>query len=628
MDLRRNAPLNQYPGWVYFIIGIVAVIAIIYALPNFFGESPSLQLSPKNGDSVKTSMVKKVKKTLKNANIPYEQIQKKDKYVIQARFNGVSDQLKAKSVLKEKMGDRLTSALTLASQTPTWLKSLGAEPMNLGLDLRGGMYFVLEANLDQAIKHHLDNYAQELRQQYRQQNIRYSGISVKNNRLIVDLSNRSSEVKAKALNIINNDYQTLKVADESTNQISLRIEQSSLVEFKNNAVSQVIQVMRNRVNELGVAEASVARAGSNRVIIELPGIQDAARAKQILGGTATVNFQLVNEKVNAQTAQSSDLPIGSSLYHTKEGRPVVLHDEVILSGDSVVDAYLGYDQQTSLPAVIVKLSGPDVSYFAKKTKENVGHKMATVMVKTDFQTSMVNGKEVTVPKTTKKVISVAQIQSQLGNRFQITGLNQREAQKLAVLIRSGSLPTPVRVVQEQLIGPTLGADNIRKGAISIIVALTLVMLFMLVYYRLFGLIANVALIFNLLLIIGIMSIIPGATLTLPGIAGIVLNLGMAIDANVLIFERIREELRNNISPHAAIHSGYNRAFATIIDANLTTLIVAIILFAIGTGAVKGFSVTLMIGITTSVFTSIVVSRAITNLIYGKRRNLSKVSIGI
>jgi preprotein translocase subunit SecD len=626
---RNKVPINRFPLWKYLLIVLIAVVSIIYALPNIFGDTPSLQLSPKNGEAISQTTLTDIKSDLDTAHIAYNEFTS-EQYMAQMRFSSVTDQMKAQTLLDDKFGKEMTVALMLATNTPEWLQILGAAPMNLGLDLRGGMYFVLEADLNMAIKSNIDNYAQELRTQLREKGLRYSGIVAKGNQVIVDFSNASDATIDEAKDYMKSDYPALSLTTSSNNSKSfvLGLSQQATEEIKNNAVSQVIQVMRNRVNELGVAEASVARAGSNRVVIELPGLQDAARAKQILGGTATVRFQLVDNKADAQSALSGNVPIGSGLYYMSDGQPVVLYNRVILSGNSVVDAKVGYDSQTSLPAVQVKLSGPEVSYFSKVTGQNVGKPMATVLVQTTFDKQMINGKEVTVPTVSSRVISVATINSQLGNNFQITGLNQREAQNLSLLIRSGALPTPVQIVQEQQIGPTMGAENIRMGAISIVIALVLVILFMGLYYRLFGLIANVALILNLFMIVGIMSIMPGATLTLPGIAGIVLNLGMAIDANVLIFERIREELRNGMPPQAAIHAGYERAFGTIVDSNLTTLIVAVILFAIGTGAVKGFAVTLMIGIVTSMYTSVTVSRGMTNLLYGKRRNLQKLSIGI
>ena len=625
---RTKAPLNQFPMWKYLLVLIISIVAIIYALPNIFGDTPSLQISPKNNSAITTQVVNEIESALTKANIPIKS-ESKSKYLLQIRFKNVNDQIKAQTLLSDKYSSTLTVALHLDPNTPKWLRAIGANPMNLGLDLRGGMYFVLEADIGSVVKSNLESTRGEIVEKLRTHNYRASNIDIKNDQILINFSKAPSDTVENAATYLKTQFPTLKITDgKIKNQLSLSLSDTELSDIENNAIAQVVQVMRNRINELGVAEASVARAGANRVVIELPGVQDSARAKQILGGTATVRFQLVNQKADIQSALQGIIPIGSGLYYQQNGQPVILKNNVLIDGNSVVDARLGYDQQTSQPVVQVKLSGPRVDYFAEQTAKNIGNPMATVLVQTTFSKQVVDGKTLSIPKTSKEVISVATIQSQLGNNFQITGLTTREAQNLAVLIRSGALPTPVQIVQEQQIGPTLGAENIEMGAISVLVALIAVILFMALYYRLFGLVANVALILNLVLIVAVMSIIPGATLTLPGIAGIVLNLGMSIDGNVLIFERIREELRNGATPHAAIHSGYERAWSTIVDSNVTTLIVAVILFAIGSGPVKGFAVTLMIGIITSMFTAVTASRAMTNLIYGKRRHIKKLSIGI
>ena len=623
-----QAPLNQYPLWRNLFIVFVIILAILYSLPNIFGETPAIQISPKNGSLVTNEIVKETKEVLDKNNIAYHDFSV-GKYNISMLFNNVSEQTKAQTDLSDIFGNKMTVALNLAPNTPDWLRAIGAGPMNYGLDLRGGMYFVLEADIGSAIKNNLNNYAGEIRTQLREQNIRYSGVIISDRKIKVEFNNRSESVINHANTYLKSHFPQLIVfKTNGENTLELTLNNQATDQIRNNALTQVVEVMRNRVNELGVAEASVAKSNNNRVVIELPGVQDSARAKQVLGGTATVQFQLVNEEASIPAAENGNVPIGSGLYHFANGRPLVLYNRVVLSGSSIVGAIASPDPQTQLPAVNIKLSGPDVSYFSKITGENKGKELAAVLVQTNFVKKQVNGKEVTVPHVTKQIINAATIQSRLGNRFQITGLQMREAQNVALMIRSGALPTPVQIVEEQTIGPTLGAENIQMGAISILVALLLVVIFMVIYYGLFGLIADIALILNLFFIVGIMSIIPGATLTLPGIAGIVLNLGMAIDGNVLIFERIREELRNGMTPQAAIHAGYKRAFSTIVDSNITTLIVAIILFAIGTGAVKGFAVTLSIGIVTSMFTAITVTRAMVNLIYGKRRQLRWVSIGI
>ncbi len=625
-----QAPLNQYPLWRNLLIVFFIIIAVLYSLPNAFGETPSIQLSPKNSSELTEQTVQKTKDILLQNNIKYHDLEV-DKYNISMLFDSVNEQTKAQTELSDIFGNDMTVALNLSPNTPDWLRAIGASPMNYGLDLRGGMYFVLEADTDTAIKNNLDNFASEIRTQLREENIRYSGVDVVSGKVVIEFNNRSQDVIDNAESYLKSHFPQLLITtknEKGAEQISLALNNQEVDQIRDSALTQVVEVMRNRVNELGVAEASVTKSNNNRVIIELPGVQDSARAKQILGGTATVQFQLVNQDASIQSAENGNVPIGSSLYYFANGQPLVLYNRVVLSGSAIVGAIATPDPQTQMPSVSIKLSGPEVSYFSKVTGENIGKQLAAVLVQTNFDKKMVDGKEVTVPSVSKQIINAATIQSRLGNSFQITGLQMREAQNVALMIRSGALPTPVQIVEEQTIGPTLGAENIKMGAISIAVALALVVIFMVLYYGLMGLVADIALVLNLFFIVGVMSIIPGATLTLPGIAGIVLNLGMAIDGNVLIFERIREELRNGMTPQAAIHAGYQRAFSTIVDSNITTLIVAIILFAIGTGAVKGFAVTLMIGIITSMFTAITVTRAMVNFIYGKRRQLRWISIGI
>ena len=636
---RRNKVIsNQYPVWKYIAILVVMLIAFIYALPNMYGELSSIQLSKKSGDLITQSDVETVTQLLDKAHIPFLK-GTQTKYVMTVNFKTLTDQIKAKTLLQEHYAKTYTIALNLMPNTPHWLAAIGATPMHDGLDLRGGMYFLLQADLNSAITARLNGMITDFRTQLQDKNIHYTGLSLVKGAIQIRLRDDADMQKVQdylASNYVNMGLE-VSVAKSPKHTLNVVLSESAINEIKSNAVDQVLVVMRNRVNALGVAEASVAKSGDNRVVIELPGVQDAAQAKQVLGGTATVHFQLVNEKLN-QNPVLSNLQPGSSLFESTDGRPVILYDRVLLTGNAIDNAVMTYSQESSQPVVSIRISGPEVSYFSKQTAENIGKAMATVLVQTNFVKKKITKKQkdgtlkliktITVPKVVKKVISVATIQSQLGNSFEIRGLNQREAENLALMIRSGSLPTPVQIVQEQQVGPSLGAANIKMGAISILIALVLVILFMLFYYSVFGLIANIALIGNLILIVAIMSIIPGATLSLPGIAAIVLHLGMAIDGNVLIFERIREELRNGMPVQSAIHAGYERAFGTIVDSNVTTLIVAIILFAIGEGSVKGFALVLIIGIMTSMFTSVTVSRAITNLLYGKKRNLTKLPIGI
>jgi preprotein translocase subunit SecD len=625
----RNAnPLNWYPVWKYVLIVVLVFLACLYALPNIFGESPAVQVSPKGGQTVDSSMVANVQQVLQSNNIPYRNLSS-NTYDIEMMFSNTDQQMQAQEALKSALGDNYVVAINLAPNTPNWLMDLGAYPMKLGLDLRGGMYFLLDVDMQVVIDNKLQNTSDQISQDLRTQNIRYSGINVVPNQGI-QIQFRDPVVMQTAEKYISSNYADLTVSQYPGQPLNLLVNfnQNEIAQIQDYAVQQTVEVMRNRVNDLGVAEASVARAGPDRVVVELPGVQDAARAKSIIGGTATLKVMLVDEQASPQAALKGSVPIGDALYYDANNNPVVLKNQVVLTGNSITGASVGYDPQTSFPVVQVSLSGPEVDNFSQVTGDNVGHLMAIVLVTNTFNKQMVNGQEVTNTQTNQTVVNVATIQSRLGNNFQITGIgNQRAAQDLALTIRAGALPAPVQIVEEKQIGPSLGMQNIKMGSISVIVAMALVMLFVAVYYRVFGLIANFALVLNLIFIVAIMSLMPGATLSLPGIAGIVLNVGMAIDANVLIFERIREELRGGTPVQAAIHAGYERAFSTIVDANVTTFIVAIILFAIGTGPVKGFAVTLMIGIITSMFTAIMVTRSIVNLIYGKR-SVKRLSIGI
>lgn len=624
-------PINRYSIWQYVLILLVIILAVVYALPNYYSESPAIEISLKSGAVMNAQTVNQVTQVLKSDHLDYQSVQT-SQYSLVIRFADTASQMQAQEVVMGALGSDYVVAMNVEPNTPAWLSALGAEPMKYGLDLRGGMYFLLAIDMNSVVKNQLENLASGFRQDLRENDIRYSGVLVNPSNSAVILNFRDPMITYDASQYIQSHQAGVTVQQNNPTQLAVSLTPTQLQQIRENAVEQTIQVMRNRVNELGVGDASVSQQGQDRVVIELPGLQDAARAKQIIGGTATLKVMMVNEGADVQSALEGKVPIGSSLYYGDDHlghQPYVLYDRVLLTGKSFVGAALGYDSQTSLPVVNVNLSGPEVSYFSQMTAENVGHLMAIVLVQPEMKISLdKQGHPVTTTTTNSQIISVATVDSRLGNNFQIMGIGStRNAQLLALTIQAGALPAPVQIIEDRLIGPTLGAQNIHMGEISVLVALILVIIFIAIYYRLMGLIANFALILNLVLIIAIMSIIPGATLTLPGIAGIVLNLGMAIDANVLIFERIREELRNNVSVQVAIQTGYARAFATIVDANVTTLIVAVILYAIGTGAVKGFAVTLMIGILCSMFTAITVTRGIVNAAWGGR-SVKKLSIGI
>lgn len=616
---------NKYPLWKNLILVAITIIGLIYAIPNLYSDDPAIQVSaekPVNPQQLEQD----VKKLLANAQIKYRAIET-DKDRLEVRFDSTDTQLLAKDVIRAGLGNDYTVALNLASSTPSWLTAIGAEPMKQGLDLRGGVHFLLQVDIDSVINRHYEGTLKLISQSLREAGIRYSGIRY--------VSDKGVTIRFRSSELLNSAYSELQnklpgvtfVKSNVTMDITASLTPVELNNIRQNTIEQTMSILRNRVNELGVGEAVVQQQGATRVAVDLPGIQDAARAKQILGGTATLQFHLVDHENDPIIAkQTGAVPVGSKLY-MMDGQPILLNRQVVLSGDSITSATSSFDQQTASPAVQVQLGGGGEALFSKKTRENVGKRMAIVFVesKTRIEGEGESSKRVTVRE--ERVISAPVIQSALGNNFQITGLtDSKEASNLSLLLRAGALPAAIYPIEERTVGPTLGKENIQRGIISLEVGMALILLTMIVYYRFFGLVANIALLLNLVLLCAILSLI-GATLTLPGIAGIVLTVGMAVDANVLIYERIREELRHGLSPQGAIYAGYDRAFATIIDANITTLIVGLVLFAIGTGPVKGFAITLSIGLLTSMITGVVFTRALVNWFYGSR-NVKKLSIGI
>lgn len=615
---------NKFPLWKYLLLVLLVVLGFIYALPNLYSEDPSIQIS---GNVATYGQVETtIKNTLHASNIVSRGISSDDGTLL-VRFRTTDAQLKARDLIKAALGNDYTVALNLASTTPKWLSMLGAEPMKQGLDLRGGIHFLLEVDVNSVLTRRLDGTLKNIGQELREERIRYSGLSIgKNNQLKIRF--RTPQALDDAFDLIKQKQQDLLLTkNESNNELLLQLSPSELNKVRQNTIEQTMSILRNRVNELGVGEAVVQQQGATRVAVDLPGIQDAARAKQILGGTATLEFHMVDSTHDSQVAsQTGVVPIGTKLYFM-DSRPILLKRQVVLSGDSITSAVSSFDQQTATPSVNIQLGGGGESLFTRVTRENIGKRLAIVFVETKINSKLVNGKIVRQSKKTERVISAAVIQSALGTNFQITGLtSMKEGTDLSLLLRAGALPAAIYPVEERTVGPSLGKENVERGIISLEVGMILILIAMLLYYRLFGLIANIALFLNLIFLVALLSIID-ATLTLPGIAGIVLTVGMAVDANVLIYERIREELRHGLSPQAAIYAGYEKAFSTIIDANVTTLIVAIVLFAVGTGAVKGFAVTLSIGLLTSMLTGITFTRAMVNLIYGSR-NVKRLSIGI
>ncbi|MDR3442721.1 MAG: protein translocase subunit SecD [Legionella sp.] len=616
---------NKYPLWKNLMLIFIAVIGFVYAIPNLYTENPVVQISaetPVDYDELKNQ----VESILKKDNLAFSSINAKDAGV-EVIFSSTDSQLLARDAIKNALGTQYTVALNLASATPAWLQSIRAEPMKQGLDLRGGVHFLLEVDVDSVISRRYEGIMKNISQELREINVRYSGI-----RYIADkgvsLRFRDQQIMETALTGLRAKMpDVVFVKSKTDNEVIASIPPSELNSIRQNTIEQTMSILRNRVNELGVGEAVVQQQGATRVAVDLPGIQDAARAKQILGGTATLQFYLVDQDNDPQIAkQTGSVPVSDKLY-MMDGRPILLKRQVVLSGDSITSASSSIDQQTATPAVQVQLGGGGESLFTKVTRENIGKRMAIVYVETKNTIQTINGVETRVTHREERVISAPVIQNALGNNFQITGLaDSKEASNLSLLLRAGALPAAIYPIEERTVGPTLGKENIRRGMVSLAVGMGMILVLMLVYYRVFGLIANIALLLNLVLLGALLSIID-ATLTLPGIAGIVLTVGMAVDANVLIYERIREELRNGLSPQAAISAGYDRAFSTIIDANITTLIVAIILFAVGTGPVRGFAVTLSLGLLTSMLTGITYTRAIVNWYYGGRA-VKKLSIGI
>lgn len=616
---------NKYPLWKNLMLIFIAVIGLIYAIPNLYTEHPVVQISAENAED-KDALKTQIEGILKEAKLDYKAIIIEDTG-IEVVFTSTDTQLLAQDVIKNGLGNQYTVALNLATSTPAWLNAIHASPMKQGLDLRGGVHFLLEVDVESVISRRYEGIMKNIGQEMREVGIRYSGIRYVADKGI-DLRFRDAESMENALVELKQKIPgVVFVKGKVDNSVMASIAPAELNTIRQNTIEQTMSILRNRVNELGVGEAVVQQQGATRVAVDLPGIQDAARAKQILGGTATLQFYLVDQENDPQIAkQTGSVPVSDKLY-MMDGHPILLKRQVVLSGDSITSAVSSFDQQTATPAVQIQLGGGGESLFTKVTRENIGKRMAIVYVETKNTIQTINGVETRVTHREERVISAPVIQNALGSNFQITGLtDSKEASNLALLLRAGALPAAIYPIEERTVGPTLGKENIRRGMVSLEVGMVLILIIMLVYYRVFGVIANIALLLNLILLCALLSMID-ATLTLPGIAGIVLTIGMAVDANVLIYERIREELRNGLSPQAAIHAGYERAFSTILDANLTSLIVAIILFAVGTGPVRGFAVTLSLGLLTSMLTGITYTRAIVNWYYGGR-NVKKLSIGI
>lgn len=618
--------MNRYPLWKNLLVVAVIVTAIIYAMPNLFGDDPAVQVSAGRLNSVDLQLVNEIESTLKQAEIPYKGVVLEENCLL-IRFSEANEQLEARELIQQKLSSKdYIVALNLAPNTPAWLQSLGAEPMNLGLDLRGGVHFLMEVDMNAVLKQTLESYASDIRILLRDKTIRYTQVNVENG--VLTFGFREAADRDAAIDEIEREYNELEVAiNENAERptVTINLNETIVRETQNLALQQNITTLRNRINELGVAEPTVQQQGQDRIVVQLPGVQDTAQAKKILGATATLEFRLVDFESDVQGAVNGRVPANSELYYHRDGRPYLLNKRVMLTGEHVINAASTIDGQSGSPAVSVTLDGKGARIFSNITRDNIGNPMAVVFIESKVETQTIDGEEVSVRRQIPEIISVATIRDQLGKKFQITGLDSTtEARDLALLLRAGALAAPIDIVEERTVGPSLGQENIDQGFASVMIGFALVLVFMIVWYRLFGAVANLALAANLVLIVALLSMLQ-ATLTMPGIAGIVLTVGMAVDANVLIFERIREELRLGNSPRASIDAGYSKAFSTIADANITTLIAAIVLFGFGTGTIKGFAITLTLGILTSMFTAIVGTRMVINLVYGRKQR-PKLSI--
>jgi preprotein translocase subunit SecD len=604
--------MNRYPAWKYLIIAVAILLGLLYTLPNFYGESPAVQISPlRTAAKADTALLQRVEDTLKKANIVPDGLFL-DTTGIKVRFADTDTQIRARDTLQSVLGNGYMVALNLLSNSPQWLASIGALPMYLGLDLRGGVHFMLQVDMKGALSKALDRLSTDMRGSLREKKIPYAGLDKHGSQVVVKF--RDAEARKRAEAEISKVYEDLSLREQNVGDefhLTAVLKPEAQKRIQDSAVQQNITTLRNRVNELGVAEPIIQQAGADRVVVQLPGVQDTAKAKDILGRTATLEVRMVDEERDVEAALRGQVPFGSELYTERGGGPILVKKQVVLTGDRINDAQAGFDSNNQ-PAVHINLDNSGARIFRQLTHDNVGKRMAILLIE----------------KNQAEVVTAPVIREEIGGgRVQISGrMTTEEARDVALLLRAGALAAPMDIIEERTVGPSLGADNIARGFNSTLFGFVAVGIFMTIYYLMFGFISVVALGVNLLLLIGLLSILQ-ATLTLPGMAAIALTIGMAIDANVLINERIRDELRNGLPSQAAINAGYERAFGTIVDSNITTLIAGIALFAFGTGPVKGFAVVLCLGILTSVFSAVMVSRSMVNLMYGSRRKLERVPIG-
>ena len=614
--------LNRFPLWKNLMIIIVTLIGSLYALPNLYGEDPSVQISGTRGHEATIETLTQVNNTLASLNISPKATQLENGSIL-VRLEKDDQQLPAKEKIAEVLGDKYSVALNLAPATPTWLTDIGGSPMKRGLDLRGGVRFLMEVDMNTAMQKQQESLQDSLRSDFRKEKIGYKAVKKGENFATVIEFNDSADAD-KAVRLVKHTHTTLEATYNSPTEVTFALSATGLSSARDMAIEQNLSILRKRVEELGVSEPTIQRQGADRIVVELPGVQDTARAKELLGATATLEFRLVNDAINPEAATRGIVPADSELKYMQDGRPMVLKRKPSLGGEHIIDANSGKDDR-GLPQVSIKLDSDGGNQMAEITKSAVGKPMATLY--SEFKDSGrrdANGK--VILEKHEEVINVATINSRLGNQFQITGINSpAEAQNLAVLLRSGALIAPIVIVEERTVGASLGADNVEKGVEAGMYGLVLTIIFCLVYYKMFGVFASIALTVNMILTMGLMSLI-GATLTMPGIAGIVLAVGMSVDANVLIYERIKEELRNGRSVQQAIHEGYNGAFTSIFDSNLTTVLTSLVLYAVGTGPVKGFAITLALGVMISMFTAITGTRMLVNWVYGGNKRVKKLWI--
>ncbi|MFN7136942.1 MAG: protein translocase subunit SecD [Thermomonas sp.] len=611
----------EFPRWKYFVILLVLALSVLYALPNIYQKDPSVQITANRGAQIDDALKSKVVQILADAKVTPKAIAKEGDNLV-VRLNSLNDQTAANNAIREKVGDGYTVALNLASTVPGWLGRLGGHPMVLGLDLVGGVHFALQVDKKAAVDKRFDAFADDIRTTLRDARVAYRSVERSgNDSLRVVLANPEDAAKARAALV--KAQPTLTYSSDAAG-IVVGVPQAEMQQIASSAIEQNLTTLRNRVNELGVAEPIIQRQGDDRIVVELPGVQDTAEAKRMIGATATLEYRAVVDGNAQEAADTGRIPPEAKLYRDRAGRPILLNKRVIVTGDQMVAATVATDQN-GMPAVSVTLNGVGGQRMFDFTSANVGKPMAVVYTERIPQVTMVDGKEVRSFKVKEEVISVANIQGVFGKQFQTTGLERAEAENLSKLLRAGSLAAPMDFVEEYVIGPSLGAENVARGIKAVVFSFVFTLVFFGIYYRMFGLITSVALLFNLVIVVAVMSKF-GATMTLPGFAGLALSVGLSVDANVLINERIREELRLGIPAKAAIAMGYDRASHTIMDANLTGLIVGIALYAFGTGPLKGFALTMIIGIFASMFTAITVSRALATLIYGRRKKLQSVAI--